>query len=306
MKRFIIFLIILLISVWIGVEIATEPGYVLITRHKLAVEMPLWLTLIGLLLSYIVIYFLIRIIRYFVLIPSRWKTWLKNKQIKKQISIEDQTLFNTLYQKPPDWNTVLTLLPQLEKRSWLSQEQIQRLEQDSYAGLLEEAINTNLLKFEEKWQQLPHRLKKDPYFLNFYIQGLIQYHETEKAEALTRKLLKKHWLTPLIHTYGLIKTTQPERQLSNAEKWLKNHPHDPALLLSLGRICKQLQLWGKARDYLETGLTENPSSPESYQELGELFEALGEPTEALQAFKKALKIKKLDTSFPENINLAIK
>ncbi|WP_218814343.1 heme biosynthesis HemY N-terminal domain-containing protein [Rickettsiella endosymbiont of Dermanyssus gallinae] len=291
MKRFFIFLIILLFSVWIGVEIATDPGYVLITRHKLAIEMPLWLALIGFLLSFIVVYFLIRTIHYFGLLPKRWRAWLQNRQQQKQDSIEDQTLFATLYQKPPDWNIILNTLPQLEKRSWLSEEQIQKLEHDSYAGLLQEAIQTNLVKFEEKWQQLPHRLKKDPYFLNFYIQGLIQYHETEKAEELTRKLLKKHWSAPLVHTYGLIRSAHPERQLAYAEKWLKNNPHDPDLLLSLGRICKQLQLWGKARDYLETGLTQNPSNPESYQELGELFEALGEPSEALQAFKKALKIR---------------
>ncbi|MBU7095751.1 hypothetical protein KR749_14625, partial [Staphylococcus aureus] len=161
----------------------SDPGYVLITRHKLAIEMPLWLALIGFLLSFIVVYFLIRTIHYFGLLPTRWHNWLLNRQKQKQISVEDQTLFATLYQKPPDWNIVLNTLPQLEKRSWLSEQQIQMLEHDSYAGLLQEALHTNLGKFEEKWQHLPHRLKKDPYFLNFYIQGLIQYYETEKAEA---------------------------------------------------------------------------------------------------------------------------
>jgi HemY protein len=288
MKRFFIFLLILLLSVWIGVEIATDPGYVLITRNKLAIEMPLWLALIGLAVGFIVVYFFIRLVRYFGLLPKRWQRWRQNKQQQKQTTIEDQSLFATLYQQPKDWNIVLKILPELEKKSWLSSIQIQALERDSYAGLLTEALHTNLAKFEEKWQQLPKQLKKDPYFLNFYIQALIQAHETEKAESITRKLLKKHWLDPLVHTYGLIKNTHPERQLAYAEKWLKNHPNDPVLLLSLGRICKQLQLWGKARDYLEASLTHDPANSESYQELGELFEALGEPTEALRAFRECL------------------
>jgi uncharacterized protein HemY len=288
MKRFFIFLLILLVSVWIGVEIATDPGYVLITRNKLAIEMPLWLTLIGLVVGFIIVYFCCRLIRYFGLLPKRWNSWLQKKRQQKQAAIEDQILFTALYQTPKDWNAILKLLPELEKKSWLSPIQIQTLEQDSYEGLLKEAIHNNLVKFEEQWQNLPHRLKKDPYFLNFYIQALIQYHETEKAESLTRKLLKRHWLAPLIHTYGLIRSARPERQLAHAEKWLKNHPHDPDLLLSLARICKQMQLWGKARDYLEASLIHNPSNPESDQELGELCEVLGEPIEALNNFKKAL------------------
>ncbi len=290
MKRFFIFLLILLVSVWLGVEIATDPGYVLITKNKLAIEMPLWLALIGLVVAFIATYFFISLIRYFCLLPKRWQRWLKNKQQQKQTAVEDQSLFATLYQQPKDWNIVLKLLPELEKKSWLSSEQIETLARDSYAGLLKEAIHdTHLAKFEEKWQQLPKPLKKDPYFLNFYVQALIQYHETEKAESITRKLLKKHWLTPLIYTYGCIKSTHLEKQLAYAEKWLKSHPNDPTLLLSLGRICKQLQLWGKARDYLEASLTHDPTNSESYQELGDLYESLGEPTEALRCFKNALK-----------------
>lgn len=287
MKRFFISLFVLLASVWVGVEIAADPGYVLVTRHKLAIEMPLWLALIGLLASFLVIYLLIRIIHYFAVVPRRWHTWLYRKQQQKQTAIEDQSLFATLYQEPKDWNIISKLLPELEKKSWLSPLQIQTLEHDSYKGLLEEAIHTNLIKFEEKWQYLPHRLKKDPYFLNFYIKALIQYHETEKAELLTRKLLKKKWSTPLIQTYGLIKGTHPERQLMHAEKWLKNHPKDPDLLLCLGRLCKQLQLWGKARDYLEASLMQESSHSEVYLELGELFEATNNPSQALLYFKKA-------------------
>ncbi|MES2142341.1 MAG: heme biosynthesis HemY N-terminal domain-containing protein [Pseudomonadota bacterium] len=288
MKRFFIFLLVLIFSVWIGVEIANDPGYVLITRHKLALEMPLWLALVGLLVSFLVIYLFLRILHYFSVLPKRWDVWLHNRQRLKRASIEDQTLFATLYQEPKDWNVILKTLPELEKKSWLSPLQVQALERESYEGLLKEAIRTNLVKFEEKWQQTPPQLKKDPYFLNYYIQGLIQYHETEKAEALTRKLLKKYWLAPLVQTYGLIKSIHPERQLVHAEKWLKNRPKDPYLLLTLGRLCKQLQLWGKAQDYLESSLTHDPN-PETYQELGQLFETLGEAPQALQAFKNALK-----------------
>ena len=77
-----------------------------------------------------------------------------------------------------------------------------------------------------------------------------------------------------------------------AEQWLKKHPDDPYLLLSLGRLCKQRKLWGKARDYLEKSLIYDSSNLETYLELGELSENLEEPLQALVWFKKGL-IKKL-------------
>lgn len=43
---------------------------------------------------------------------------------------------------------------------------------------------------------------------------------------------------------------------------------------------------GKARDYLEKSLSYGVENSEIYQELGELFEALGEPIAALTWFKK--------------------
>ncbi|MES2998643.1 MAG: heme biosynthesis HemY N-terminal domain-containing protein [Pseudomonadota bacterium] len=291
MKRFFIFLLVLLFSVWIGIEIATDPGYVLITRHKLAIEMPLWLALIGLIVGFIVVYFLIRTIHYFFILPKRWNTWLRNREEVKQTIMEYQNLFATLYQTPKNCEIILKILPELEKKNVLSQEQIQVLKQDCYENLIKEAIHTNLVKFEECWKQLPYQFKKNIHFLNLYIQGLIQYHDAEKAESLTRKLLKREWFIPLVHTYGLIKTSHPEYQLVHAEKWLKNHPNDSDLLLSLGRLCKQLQLWGKAKDYLETSLIHAPSNPETNQELGELFETLEEPIQALKYYKKTLKKK---------------
>jgi HemY protein len=51
-----------------------------------------------------------------------------------------------------------------------------------------------------------------------------------------------------------VRGSDPARQLQTAEGWLKEHPADPSLLLTLGRLCLQTSLWGKARDYLESSL----------------------------------------------------
>src|SRR5690606_39905473 len=58
--------------------------------------------------------------------------------------------------------------------------------------------------------------------------------------------------------------------LQAAEALLKQHPQDPLLLLSLGRLCLQAELWGKAREYFEVSL-EFSRSPETGAELARLL-----------------------------------
>ena len=289
MHRFFIFLLVLALSVWIGIKITVDPGYMLITWHQLALEMPLWLVILILVISFILIYYLIRFISYLLMLPKQWRHNLDIKRSKKTRALDDQRLFSSLYQKPQNWHSILEILPQLENKTWISKDQIQQLEQESYKNLLsEEKYTYNLSTLETIWNNLPPKLKKDPLLLNFYIQALIRHHEDSKAELLIIKQLKRQWFGPLVSTYSLIKSTNPARQLAIAEKWLKKHPDDPYLLLSLGRLCRQRKLWGKARDYLEKSLIYDSSNSETYLELGELFEGLEEPLHALVWFKKGL------------------
>ena len=289
MNRFFIILLILAVSVWVGVQITADPGYVLITWHHIALEMPIWLVFLVLIISFILVYFLIRLIRYLVILPKHWRNNLIQRRQQKLSALDDQNLFTMIYKKPQNWSNILEALPQLEKKSWLSRQQIQSLQQESYEGLLSEhKYNFDLTTLENIWDNLPPILKKDPVLLNFYIQALIKHHEDAKAELLIIKQLKKIWFGPIVSTYSLVKSVNPARQLALAEKWLAKHPDDPYLLLSLGRLCRQRKLWGKARDYLEKSLIYDPANSETYLELGELFEDLEEPLQALEWFKKGL------------------
>lgn len=289
MYRFFIFLLVLAVSVWIGVKITADPGYILITWHQLALEMPLWLGILILIISFILIYYLIRFFNYLFMLPKQWRQNLDKKRLQKTTALNDQRLFSSIYQKPQNWHNILEILPQLESKTWISKAQIQQIQQESCENLLsEEKYTYNLSTLEDIWNNLPSKLKKDSLLLNYYIEGLIRHHEDTKAELLIVKQLKKQWFGPLVATYSLIKSSNPARQLTIAERWLKKHPDDPYLLLSLGRLCKQRKLWGKARDYLEKSLIYDSSNLETYLELGELSENLEEPLQALAWFKKGL------------------
>ncbi len=55
---------------------------------------------------------------------------------------------------------------------------------------------------------------------------------------------------------------------------------DPALTLTLARLCIANKLWGKARNYLDASLTVEPSA-DAYAELGRLLVFLGEQAEGV-------------------------
>jgi HemY protein len=75
--------------------------------------------------------------------------------------------------------------------------------------------------------------------------------------------------------------------LALAETLLETHPHDPGLLLALGRLCLRAKLWGKARGYLEASISTDGPTP-AYRELGHLLEQLGEHETALEVYRRGL------------------
>ena len=86
MRRFVIGIIILFFSVWVGLMIAKDPGLALFTYNHWSMEMPLWLAVTGLILLMFIFYFVVRL---FIGIDSsyyRWKNWLRWRRKNKAYS----------------------------------------------------------------------------------------------------------------------------------------------------------------------------------------------------------------------------
>ncbi|WP_442957724.1 heme biosynthesis protein HemY, partial [Polaromonas sp.] len=65
------------------------------------------------------------------------------------------------------------------------------------------------------------------------------------------------------------------------------HPKDADLLLTLGRLCVQNQLWGKAKEYFESSLVFQ-RHPETCAELARLLTQLGEVERSNRLFQEGL------------------
>ena len=101
--------------------------------------------------------------------------------------------------------------------------------------------------------------------------------------------LRKSWSESLVRTYGELGEADADTRLRRAEGWLDAHPNSPGLLLTLGRLCIQAHIWGKARDYLERGLSIDVSA-ELWEALGECCLGQGLDDEAAHCLRNALRM----------------
>jgi len=195
-------------------------------------------------------------------------------------------LLQQVYVELHDWKSLQDLLPALHKYKVLKPQKLQDLERNLYLQLLTQGTKENNFEYlSDTWSKVPRELQNDPELLLVYSNALIENKRGIEAEKLLRNTLKKSWDHKLVEKYSMITDVDANKRLAIAESWLKTHDNDPILLLCLGRLCKQQQLWGKAQRYLEISKTLK-TTPAAYHELGQVMEALGNKEAALDYYSK--------------------
>jgi HemY protein len=181
-----------------------------------------------------------------------------------------------------DWAALLDLLPELRKAKILEGEALAELERKVWIARLQAAGEQGLNQGESAlqplsaaWQSLSSVQRQDAELLLAYVGQLRAMGAQEEAEEVLRKALKQGYDTRLMRVYGQLRGADPARQLQTAEALLKQHSQDPLLLLSLGRLCLQNGLWGKAREYFEISL-EFSRGAETCAELARLLASQGD------------------------------
>lgn len=198
-----------------------------------------------------------------------------------------------LHQQRGDWSSVIRLLPELRKDKALPASELAELERRAWGENLslaahrEESGAVGLQSLSRAWQQLTSAQRQEPQLVLAYAEQLRQLGAEVEAEEVLRTALKRQYDSHLARLYGLLRGSDPARQLQVAETWLKDHPNDPSLLLTLGRLCLQTSLWGKARDYLESSLRLQ-RNPEACAELARLLAQLGDTERSNQLFQEGL------------------
>ena len=153
----------------------------------------------------------------------------------------------------------------------------------AYCGLLGGAEDAR--RVQRLLGEVPRELRAENRLGLAFARALMRHGAHDLAEQDIRRRLTAEWNSELAGAYGELKPRDIAAAIGHAESWLADHPDDGSLLLALGRLCRKAQLWGKARSYLETGLSLRESR-RGWIELAELLDELDEKAAADDAYRK--------------------
>ena len=109
-----------------------------------------------------------------------------------------------------------------------------------------------------------------------------------QAQRIIEDSLDAAWDSELVALYAEC-AEGAVTAIERAEIWLRQHPGDAALLLTLGRLCAYQALWGKAQSYLEASLSLEPGYP-AHLFLAQLHEKLGTADAAQRHYRASLEL----------------
>ncbi|MBE0494226.1 MAG: heme biosynthesis protein HemY, partial [Thiomicrospira sp.] len=181
--------------------------------------------------------------------------------------------------------TLMTLMPAIKKHAGLNRDDLEGLETEVSAMRLAKAAN--LEDLEAQWKGLSTKQKLSPPVMAEYVQYCLQAKQLNGVAEWLDKAIKAQWDERLVYLYGQIQFGPAYDRLKKAQAWLKEHPDNPVLLLSLGRLACQSQLWGQAHGYLRESLRLRPEL-ETFHILAQCYEAEGQDSQAALVYKQAM------------------
>jgi HemY protein len=186
------------------------------------------------------------------------------------------------------WDEALATLAMLGRLDAIGEAEREALTRAAHLGNLNrKALDAPALA--AYWKQLPSDLRVDPVLAATAARYFLAAGGSEDAQAILEQALEREWSAALVAIYGEAHGTTALPQIERAERWLRDHPRDPALLLTLGKLCMKQSLWGKAQSYIEASLAMEPTQ-DGHMTLAALMERIGKPNEAVRHFRRSAEL----------------
>jgi len=184
-----------------------------------------------------------------------------------------------------DWDEVLRIAKLLEKKDVMPAEALERLRVNARISILSrKTLSPEVLA--QCWEEVPRSERSGIAIATAAARAFLRTGDCRKAHRIIEDALEREWDGALVLLYGECIDEDALQRLERAEKWLGEHPGDADLLLTLGQLCAQRQLWGKAQSYLEASLASRPSQA-VHVALARLFERIGRAEEANRHYRES-------------------
>lgn len=156
-------------------------------------------------------------------------------------------------QQVREWEKSLGVIDQLEKRKVYDAGQARDLRCRALAEHLKRCA-TDVTSLDEAWRKVPDSLRRDTRVARAAAEGYVALKAGARAAELVERSLDHAWDSDLAGLYADCAGDDAVRQIERAERWLKAHAGDAALLLTLARLCAAQGLWGKAQNYVDASI----------------------------------------------------
>lgn len=197
-------------------------------------------------------------------------------------------------QMAQNWDAVLELTRILEKRQLLNKTLIEQLRHHAHLENIKKN-GSNLGLLNKYWNQLSPVEKLDSRLAATAARAYMALNDASTAQKIIEQSIDNKLDPELISLYAKCLDGSVSWQIQRAEGWLRRHPNNAELLLTLGKFCTYCELWGKAQNYLEASLSIEPSRA-AHLALAQLFEKLDKHELAADHYHKGLgfSLKKLN------------
>ncbi|MCG6874086.1 MAG: heme biosynthesis protein HemY [Betaproteobacteria bacterium] len=183
------------------------------------------------------------------------------------------------------WEDVLRIVRLLAKRDALAPETAETLRTTATIETLKrKAVDLDTL--QAFWNELPSTERREPRVAAAAARQFLALDGCKQAHRVLTDVLNRQWDPELVLLFAECQDQNTLERIEQAEKWLKDRPHDASLLLALGKLCAYQELWGKAQSYLEASLSQTASRA-THLELARLFDRMGRESDANLHYRAA-------------------
>lgn len=190
-------------------------------------------------------------------------------------------------QQAKNWDKVLELIAKLEKKESIDPIYAAQLKINAHRENLCNAM-PDIAALKEYWRKVPAADRADNKIALAAARQFLAFGDCQSAMEIVTASLEKNWDGELVRLFAECQG-DVLKQIERAENWVERHPQDAALLFTLGRLCTQRELWGKAQSYLEASLSMERRA-ETHLALAQLFEKMGRPEAAAEQYRQGLKL----------------
>jgi HemY protein len=187
-----------------------------------------------------------------------------------------------------NWDEVLETVASLVRLGGLGPEEAAAARRGAHLGNLNRKAQ-DAAALAAYWKQLPGDMRTDPAVAAAAARFHLALGGYAEAQQIIEQALEREWNPTLVALYGESAGSDALPQIERAEKWLRAHARDPALLLALGKLCMRQGLWGKAQSYIEASLALEPTH-DGHMTFAALMEQIGKPQEAVAHFRRSAEL----------------